>query len=292
MKIPCARPPIIVLGMHRSGTSMICGLLRRLGLFTGQDLDSNHESKYFVDLNETMFSRINASWDNPRPVKDFLAQKEPVRMTANALHADLVSYRIGRFLGLRQYLGCRSLNRFNQPWGWKDPRTIYTLPVWLNLFPEARIVYVVRHGVDVANSLIVRQQKLLAERTAKFDARMGELRFKSHLCRAGYRGSARCLSLEGAFGLWEEYVQEAQENLRGIPNARCEIRYEEFLSEPKKHLAALVKFCELPGVDEQALDAAASQVKPERSKAFSSDPALCGFSEKVKTNAWMVQYGY
>jgi hypothetical protein len=44
-------------------------------------------------------------------------------------------------------------------WGWKDPRNSITLPVWLKLFPDARVIHIVRNGVDVAESLYRRQQR-------------------------------------------------------------------------------------------------------------------------------------
>ena len=27
------------------------------------------------------------------------------------------------------------------PWGWKDPRNSITLPLWLRLYPEAKIIF-------------------------------------------------------------------------------------------------------------------------------------------------------
>ncbi len=45
-----ARPPILIVGMHRSGTSLLTGLLRRLGLITGWSLN-NEESVFFHCVN-------------------------------------------------------------------------------------------------------------------------------------------------------------------------------------------------------------------------------------------------
>ncbi|MBW1793701.1 MAG: sulfotransferase [Deltaproteobacteria bacterium] len=44
-------------------------------------------------------------------------------------------------------------------WGWKDPRTTLTLPLWLKLFPKARIIHVIRNGIDSALSLWRRCKK-------------------------------------------------------------------------------------------------------------------------------------
>ena len=48
--------------------------------------------------------------------------------------------------------------------------TVATLPIWLSLFPEARLIYIVRHGVDVASSLMVRERKLLQKRKERFES--------------------------------------------------------------------------------------------------------------------------
>jgi len=59
------RQPIILLGMHRSGTSLIARLLDELGLFQGSELQEDHESVHFLDVNDLLLKRIGASWDNP-----------------------------------------------------------------------------------------------------------------------------------------------------------------------------------------------------------------------------------
>ncbi|MBK8351014.1 MAG: hypothetical protein IPL21_04765 [Saprospirales bacterium] len=38
--------PIIILGMHRSGTTMITKMLENLGLFVGAEKEINHESLF------------------------------------------------------------------------------------------------------------------------------------------------------------------------------------------------------------------------------------------------------
>src|SRR5262249_51761949 len=72
------------------------------------------------------------------------------------------------FLCLAAYLRYRSITNMKQPWGWKDPRNTYTLPIWLDVFPHAKVVHVYRHGVDVAHSLRVRQNNSIATARARF----------------------------------------------------------------------------------------------------------------------------
>lgn len=280
-----ARQPVIILGMHRSGTSMVSELLDQLGLFVGRELQDDHESTFFLDLNEQIMNRVSAAWDFPRPVLNFLACEEAMRMTAMALAADLGTRRIKGFVGRG------SLEKLDRPWGWKDPRTIFTLPLWLRLFPHARLVYIVRNGIDVAKSLMVREQKLLALRSKRFDDRMKKYSLRSCLERAGYKGSPRCLDLAGGFDLWTEYLHQADESLAATGNPKVTLRYEDILGDPKKHLPDLARFCELQPTAE-AIEQAIKKIDGSRALAFTSDPASAAFYETVKENLWMKKFGY
>jgi hypothetical protein len=285
MKIDSARQPVIILGMHRSGTSMISQLLDDLGLFVGRQLQDDHESTYFLDINDQLLSRVNAGWDNPMPLLQFLGCEPAVRMTTRALAADVSSRSITKFLRHGR------LKSFDKPWGWKDPRTVFTLPIWLALFPQARLVYIVRNGIDVAKSLMVREQKLLALRIERFEQRMKRRSLRTCLDRAGYKGSPRCLTLQGAFDLWVEYLQQADRNLHGLTNAVHILRYEDMLGDAKKHLPELASFCGLePG--EKRIATAIEQIDGSRALAFKHDPVLAAFYEQVKQNPWMMKFGY
>ena len=284
-EVQTARSPIIILGMHRSGTSMVSELLNELGLFVGSELQDDHESTYFLDLNDQVLQRVNASWDNPRPVLSFLACESAVEMTAAALTADLSSRRI------RAFLGKGFLEHFDKPWGWKDPRTVFTLKLWLKLFPRARLVYIKRNAIDVARSLMVREKKLLSLRLERFEKRMKKCSFRSCLDRAGYKGSPRCLDLSGGFDLWVEYVQQADEVLAGVSNPVHVLKYEDMLHDPHAHLQALASFCGLD-VKPSKLEKAVLQIDGSRATAYRSDPTCAEFYQTVKDNFWMKKLGY
>ena len=286
MPVPTARPPVIILGMHRSGTSMVSELLDDLGLFVGKELQDDHESTYFLDLNEQLFARVGAAWDWPGPVLDFLAVDDAVRMSADALAADLSSRRVRPFLGQRTTLAA-----YDKPWGWKDPRTVVTLPLWLRLFPEAKLVYIIRNGVDVAKSLMVRERQLLQTRVERFHARMAKRSVRSYLDRAGYKGSPRCLTLQGGFDLWTEYVAAAERHLDGIANPVHRVRYEDVLREPMRHLPELARFCGLDDGSDR-IAKAAGQIDGSRAMAFATDPATAAFYQQVRADPWMARYGY
>ncbi|CAN5387660.1 hypothetical protein BH10PLA1_BH10PLA1_03720 [soil metagenome] len=291
MLIVVNRQPIIILGMHRSGTTMVTELLDQLGLFVGTQVQGDHEATYFLSLNDKLLRRVNAAWDNPAPFRAFLASADAVEITTRCLRAEMLSSRIRQFLGLGTYLKYRSIEKFDKPWGWKDPRTVFTLPLWLKLFPEAKIVNVIRHGVDVASSLRVREQKALAARLKDVDRRLGRRSSKSKLDLAAYRGSARCLELAGGFALWEEHVAEAEKNLWDISNPVLTVRFEDFLADPEKQLTELASFCELHPSAEQ-ISAAVPAIDASRGNAWKKDPAMRLFCESVHETRWMRKYGY
>ena len=59
------QPPTIILGMHRSGTSILTRILEKLGLFVGCRKDENNEALFFLKFNDWILKQANATWDNP-----------------------------------------------------------------------------------------------------------------------------------------------------------------------------------------------------------------------------------
>jgi len=292
MALSAATQPVILLGMHRSGTAMIARLLEALGLFQGSELQEDHESIWFLELNDLLLRRVNAAWDQPEAICSFLENPEAFDLTLRCLEDDLASSRTRAFLGKKWSLKSASLLSYGQPWGWKDPRTLFTLPLWLALFPGARLVYIVRNGVDVAASLRAREVRELERRRREFDAKPA-VGGRFRLQRAGFKGSARCLSLEGAFSLWEQYVAQAERALEGSAQAAHRIRFESFLAEPAAELEELARFCQINS-DKSAVQQAIARVgvNAKRANAFVADPTIRDFHQRVRGSRWMQHYGY
>jgi hypothetical protein len=299
MALSAARQPVILLGMHRSGTAMIARLLDALGLFQGAELQEDHESTWFLELNDLMLRRINAAWDDPGPMVGFLENRDAFDLTRRCLEDDISSSRSREFLGpSREFLGKKwslksgGLLAHDRPWGWKDPRTLFTLPLWLDLFPDAKLLYIVRNGADVASSLKVREVRELERRRKEFDdktATSGKFR----VSRAGFKGSARCLTLEGGFAVWEQYVAQAEAVLAKVPNPRKVIRFETFLQSPEAPLCEMAEFCGVESGQFAAREAIAKVgLNAGRANAFGADPVLREFYERVRSTPWMLHHGY
>ena len=144
---------IVILGMHRSGTSAITRGLAALGVFLGNDfLDAQPENptgywedKGIVDLNERVLKRLGLTWDAVVPVDVTLLESNATRKLRSAAAAYI------------RRAFCR-----NALWGFKDPRTMRVFPFWLDVFTACAVddsyLLVIRNPMSVAKSLFARQQ--------------------------------------------------------------------------------------------------------------------------------------
>lgn len=208
--------PVIVTGMHRSGTSLIARILSELGIHIGIDLDVNNESRCFKNVNMRLLQDQGAHWIEPEPFVSRLDNGMFVRENAaKALHL------------LDRWIGTYGEVENGQLWGWKDPRNILTLPVWLDIFPDAKVIHVVRNGIDVALSLQRREM-----RRYRYLGRSDTKHMFPPTIVVGYR-------------LWKKYLQIGME-LEKRCASWISLRYEDVVSQPQAHVRAL---CESLGID-------------------------------------------
>jgi hypothetical protein len=285
------RQPIIFIGMHRSGTSMLGRLLEDIGLFAGTRKDENNEALFFQEINTWLLGQSGARWDVPAACSYLWKHEKGLPWIESYIQNLLDSPRSIRFLGLRRYVG-GGMKSLNAPWGWKDPRNTFTLPMWLRIFPQAKIVSIERHGVDVAQSLRAREARNLDQAVEKF-SRYRALVFL-RLKGGGFVESPRCTVLESGFSLWKEYTGQASAMIEQLPKGRSlALRYEDVLENPLKHLRESADFCELK-VSDDRLREAVSSIKADRAYSYMSDPELrqfaldhsaelgeCGYSDQI-----------
>jgi hypothetical protein len=281
------RPPVIIIGMHRSGTSMITRILEELGLFVGWRKDPNHEALLFQKLNDWLMRQASATWDNPKAFKNLLEHQDVRALTVDYISHLMKTPRVLSYLGWGKYLGYRTPFTLDIPWGWKDPRNTFTLPIWLDIFPEAKVIHVLRNGVDVANSLRTRQEEVLSRSMANY--RLREPFFWVWPKRDGFTDTIRCASLQGGFLLWEEYISEARDRVCQLGMRAFEIKYEAFVNDPVAALKTLCLFTEL-AVEEETIQRAVVQVRKDRSNAHVKDCSLHDFAQEV--NERLRKFGY
>lgn len=139
-------PPILILGMHRSGTSCLAGSLQQRGLFLGEVYESrpynrkgNRENQQVMDLNDAVLAASGGAWD--RPPRQ-LGWDTAAAARRDAIVASLAGGSDGA------------------PWGFKDPRTLLTLPFWREGLGAVRFAGTFRHPVRVAASLTARDPSM------------------------------------------------------------------------------------------------------------------------------------
>jgi len=94
MKNNSARPPIIIIGMHRSGTGMLTLLLEELCLFIGKEKEENNEALFFFRINEWLLHQCGAAWDHPQPLYRLLSNFELRTYGTNTASAELLKISI------------------------------------------------------------------------------------------------------------------------------------------------------------------------------------------------------
>lgn len=273
--------PVLLLGMHRSGTTLLAKMLAELGMHLGRNLEMHHESIFILDANDWLLQRAHGAWDDPSPLRYVLERDE----TSSAL-AEEMKRRIDSLAFLRRYVGPGRLRAFmsSEPllWGWKDPRTTATWPLWLSVFPRARAITVHRNGIDVAASLWRRAAKELTQ-----DARARYL-LDPHLNRFA---SPRCLELERAFQLWEDYLDLHHWNRERFELSELVLCYEDLLENPAEALQQVVEFLGLKSDPERIAKAAALAERGPRFR-FLEDSQLRSFYETRRGSGWLQRLGY
>ncbi|MGD9486536.1 MAG: sulfotransferase [Calditrichaceae bacterium] len=271
--------PIIVIGAHRSGTSLISRVLESAGVFMGRKKDINNESLFFQNLNQWLLAQSSATWDNPDYIEYLIQNEEILSLNVEYLESLLHSPHMINYLGLMKYL--RSFNGKNLKftWGWKDPRNTFTLPVWLNIFPDAKIIHVYRHGVDVANSLTIREAKIFSESKRLHYNRHSLYKIQK---KKGYFTYSIYLSrLNNAFDLWLKYMKAAKRYQGSLGENYFELSYENFLLEPERHLPRLLNF-----IDQEYqvnhLENIKGMLRKDRVYAYKNDEKLLAFSKTVE----------
>ena len=92
-------PPIVIAGMHRSGTGLLVDLLSKCGGFFGARLDPNREDFFFLLRNEWVMRRAGGSWDYPLPTLRFLERPEFLDEIVSFFGSHVRSLSFSRYTG-------------------------------------------------------------------------------------------------------------------------------------------------------------------------------------------------
>lgn len=133
---------LLIVGMHRSGTSLTAEFLHRNGLSLGEDFVGTagelFEDRDFVDLHEQILRRHGISYGG-------FADLEKLALDDRDLEL------------LRALVAAKS----DEQWGFKDPRTCLFLPAYEQLVPDGIYIFLFRGWRQVVQSLLTRQRSRL-----------------------------------------------------------------------------------------------------------------------------------
>jgi len=270
---------------------MLASLLQKSGLFIGSDLDRNQEPLIFIRLNDWILDQAGSRWDNPPDLEVMFKNNELSELTADYLGAVMRSFQVAKYLGIKRLLRGETLFSMKSPWGWKDPRMTFTLPFWLKLFPEAKIIHLYRNGVDVAASLQKRSIKALSVANKSHALRKKWGFYNIFLKNSGFVNSSTCLDLSKGFALWENYVSSSFALTDTCINDFLHVKYEDILDSPKEHLAEILNFSGLP-YNEEKLDQMSLGIDNSKGFSFRKDKHLLEFYEKARSSVIMERLGY
>lgn len=281
--------PIIVIGMHRSGTSMITRYLQESGVFMGNKMDENDESKFFQYINRWLLNQFQATWDRPENIEN--VNSENFIKASEIVGNYLKSYNSIKYLGFNKFLEYKSLFNLDFSWGWKTPLNTLNIKIWNLLYPNAKIIHIYRNPVDVANSLYQREKNLDKQ---KFEALRPKLwQNKIKLRRVNYLAqSHRCHHIEEGVKLWLSYTQKGL-NANSLFENVFEVKYESFLENPELILNDLSNFLQL-SIDDEKIKRISNKVDDSRRYAFltQNNSELNNLYRKYENHDLLTRLGY
>ena len=169
-------------------------------------------------------------------------------------------------------------------------RNTFTLPLWLRIFPDAKVVYIELHGVDVAQSLRVRSRKGFVNSTRKYRRYRPIVSLRPK--RGGFIAPPRCASLEGGFSLWQKYTDQVMEMMQQLPNNRAlKLCYEQVLEGPVPHLRVNSESC-VRDVSNQKHEAMKAGMNDSRAYSNLNDPELRDFARDYQVGVADRDRGY
>lgn len=288
-----AQPPIIVIGMHRSGTTLVARVLEQMGIFMGNQVDHNHEAVFFLQLNKWMFDQAHAYWDNPHPFLALLEHQDLCAKISSQMTRFLKSPGAASYLGWPTYLRHRDVAALPAAWGWKDPRNTFTLPLWRTIFPDAKVIHVFRHGVDTAVSLFHRSTKSQHRTTDKLNWKGKLLLYGTrHRGVFAFCNSIACLEPTYGFSLWEQYITQAERVLAQIPEQqKISVCFESLMQSPDSELSRLSTFVGQT-ISASQRQTIASQFDPGRTFAYRHSDVGRALFQTVQSSPVLKRMGY
>lgn len=196
-----------------SGTRVLARIVLRGGMFIGSDRNRSEDALDFAAFSD-------------RWVDELVAGRRPPAM-ADELRALVARHWAERLAD-------------DQPWGWKEPRSVYLLPLLDEQLPGLRFLHVVRDGRDMAYS-------------------DNQLQLRKHGAAVLGDAADEPTALR-SIALWSEVNQHAADyGERELGSRYLRVRFEDLCSEPQAVTATVLEFF---GLDGDAERIAHEEVRP------------------------------
>lgn len=191
--------PLVITGMHRSGTSLVARFIHHSGVDLGSQFVGarasnpygHYEDVEIVELHQSILLREfgHPMWvPGPPPITaaDWARARNLVAARKEKLH-----------------------------WGWKEPRTSVFLNLWHELLPDAFYLFVARHPLLVLDSLSRRNHTKFYH-LSKHTGFLGSWLIYNRACLDFYLGHRpKCLfvTLEGVLQQMDQFARLLSERL-------------------------------------------------------------------------------
>ncbi|MFQ5493119.1 MAG: sulfotransferase family protein [Candidatus Dojkabacteria bacterium] len=247
--MPRKKNLVYVVGMHRSGTSMLANMLHELGVYFGEREDlyeanagnvfGHFENKGAIKLDYKIFRMYGGTWIKPPKLRKDWHKMKKIEYQRNDAQTFLMD-----------------LSRKHDLVGLKIPNLSYTYPFWKYaadlLKLESKPILIYRNPLEVAGSLSKRNN----------------------------------MGTRLALKYWEMYNASALETLQG--SGYLLLRYEDIVNDPQPALAKIINYLNLKLSDKELLRAKLA-VFPEVRHNTIDDKELFGSDEVAEEVKAMLQ---
>lgn len=243
-----SRPIVVVLGMHRSGTSLLANLLTALGVNLGEKLlaaDGNNQAGYWEQeeiylTQDALLQQLGRHWPGPSGTIPFPAEW----------------WRLPEIQPFKQRLTSilrKEIEKTDGVWGFKDPRTSRLLPLWKEIFVEL--------GLDPIYLLAIRNPAEVVESVVKRDempAARAELLWLLHNLDA---------------------VRDAGDQLRLV------VDYDRWFTHPREQAQAVARALDFdwPAADDKLLASLSQRIRPDLRHCRTPQPFLLPMMKETFT---------
>jgi len=145
-------PTVIILGMHRSGTSLVAKMLMNMGVDMGAEFLGPHisqplghwEDSDFVRMSNDVLASAVGTWKEPQEIDWYLSRPEVAMLVTLKQHPELAG---------------GEKRESESWWGWKDPRSCLTIGAFHQYLDQPHYVVVDRNKQAIIDSLEWREGK-------------------------------------------------------------------------------------------------------------------------------------